>query len=81
VFSYVKNFDESVDEAKLHELFSKYGKIKSVAVKKSPPNGPPGKAYGFVDFEAGYFTAPFLVPLQLVASEPQTPLFRITMTR
>ncbi len=52
VFSFVCSFDETVGEDKLQELFAKYGPIKSVFVSKSP-NGPRGKAFGFVDFEVG----------------------------
>lgn len=45
---YVKNFDESVDEAALRELFGKYGEITSVKIAKTPDDK--SACFGFVNF-------------------------------
>ncbi|XP_062304850.1 polyadenylate-binding protein 1-like [Osmerus eperlanus] len=46
---YIKNFGQDVDEQKLTEVFSKYGKITSVCVMKDE-NGK-SRGFGFVNFE------------------------------
>jgi len=46
---YVKNFDDSLDDEKLEEIFSKFGKILSAKVMKDPTGG--AKGFGFVAFE------------------------------
>ncbi|XP_046899872.1 polyadenylate-binding protein, cytoplasmic and nuclear-like isoform X2 [Hypomesus transpacificus] len=46
---YVKNFGQDVDEQKLTDLFSKYGRITSVCVMKDE-NGK-SRRFGFVNFE------------------------------
>lgn len=45
----MKNFDESVDENKLKEVFSKYGELTSVKVAKSK-EGDKSAGFGFVNF-------------------------------
>lgn len=45
---YVKNFDDSVDEAKLNELFSKYGEVTSVKIARDA--GGKSIGFGFVNF-------------------------------
>merc|ERR1712223_905222 len=47
---YVKNINDEYDEAKLHEMFQKYGKISSVKVMKSDDGK--SKGFGFVSFES-----------------------------
>merc|ERR1711988_712122 len=47
---YVKNLDESVDDAGMKELFSPFGEITSVSVKKDD-NGK-CKGFGFVCFSS-----------------------------
>ncbi|KAB7497212.1 Polyadenylate-binding protein, partial [Armadillidium nasatum] len=46
---FIKNFDESFNEDALHELFSKFGSIKSSKIMRNE-NGT-SKGFGFVDFE------------------------------
>lgn len=46
---YVKNFDDSLDDEKLEEVFAKYGKILSAKVMKDPTGN--SKGFGFVAFE------------------------------
>merc|ERR1712066_620663 len=46
---YVKNINDEYDEAKLNEMFQKYGKISSVKVMKSDDGK--SKGFGFVSFE------------------------------
>jgi polyadenylate-binding protein len=46
---YVKNINEEYDEAKLTEMFQKYGKINSVKVMKGEDGK--SKGFGFVSFE------------------------------
>merc|ERR1712045_369663 len=46
---YVKNINEEYDEAKLNEMFQKFGKISSVKVMKSEDGK--SKGFGFVSFE------------------------------
>merc|ERR1712212_1458920 len=46
---YVKNINDEYDEAKLNEMFQKFGKISSVKVMKS--NDEKNKGFGFVSFE------------------------------
>jgi len=47
---YVKNINDEYDEAKLNEMFQKYGKISSVKVMKSDDGK--SKGFGFVSFES-----------------------------
>jgi len=47
---YVKNLHDSVDDAKLRELFSRFGDIKSVRVAIDRTSGRP-RGFGFVKFE------------------------------
>merc|ERR1712156_1419504 len=47
---YVKNINDEYDEAKLNEMFQKYGKISSVKVMKSEDGK--SKGFGFVSFES-----------------------------
>merc|ERR1712149_79946 len=47
---YVKNINDEYDEAKLNEMFQKYGKISSVKVMKSDDGK--SKGFGFVGFES-----------------------------
>merc|ERR1719343_746411 len=46
---YVKNINDEYDEAKLNEMFQKFGKISSVKVMKSDDGK--SKGFGFVSFE------------------------------
>nr|DAD48716.1 TPA_asm: hypothetical protein HUJ06_018653 [Nelumbo nucifera] len=46
---FVKNLNDSIDNVKLHEMFSKYGNILSCKVVISPDGK--SKGYGFVQFE------------------------------
>jgi len=46
---YVKNINEEYDEARLNEMFQKFGKISSVKVMKSEDGK--SKGFGFVSFE------------------------------
>ncbi|KAI8967589.1 hypothetical protein BDF20DRAFT_900199 [Mycotypha africana] len=46
---YVKNLDESVDDEKLKEMFSKYGPITSAVIQKDEEGK--SKGFGFVNFE------------------------------
>merc|ERR1712054_471671 len=45
---YVKNLDESVDDAELQEVFGKYGPIQNAAVMKRDGKS---RGFGFVNFE------------------------------
>merc|ERR1712001_433173 len=47
---YVKNINDEYDEAKLNEMFQKYGKISSVKVVKSDDGK--SKGFGFVSLES-----------------------------
>jgi len=47
---YVKNINDEYDEAKLNEMFQKFGKISSVKVMKSEDGK--SKGFGFVSFES-----------------------------
>merc|ERR1712045_962695 len=47
---YVKNINEEYDEARLNEMFQKFGKISSVKVMKSEDGK--SKGFGFVSFES-----------------------------
>jgi len=47
---YVKNINDEYDEAKLNEMFQKFGKISSVKVMKSDDGK--SKGFGFVSFES-----------------------------
>jgi polyadenylate-binding protein len=47
---FIKNINDEYDEAKLTELFNKYGKISSVKVMKADDNK--SKGFGFVSFES-----------------------------
>merc|ERR1739847_186980 len=47
---YVKNINDEYDEAKLNEMFQKYGKISSVKIMKSEDGK--SKGFGFVSFES-----------------------------
>merc|ERR1711881_633646 len=47
---FVKNINDEYDEAKLNEMFQKYGKISSVKVMKSDDGK--SKGFGFVSFES-----------------------------
>lgn len=50
---YVKNFPETWDEAKLREIFGKYGTIKSVALKKAiVPSQDKESAFAFICYES-----------------------------
>jgi polyadenylate-binding protein len=46
---YIKNVNEEYDEAKLTEMFEKYGKISSVKIMKSEEGK--SKGFGFVSFD------------------------------
>ncbi|XP_033013487.1 polyadenylate-binding protein 4 isoform X2 [Lacerta agilis] len=46
---YIKNFGDDMDDERLKELFSKYGKTLSVKVMKDPTGK--SKGFGFVSFE------------------------------
>merc|ERR1711992_410287 len=46
---YIKNINDEYDEAKLNEMFQKFGKISSVKVMKSDDGK--SKGFGFVSFE------------------------------
>merc|ERR1711892_1434941 len=47
---YVKNINEEYDEARLNDMFEKYGKISSVKIMKSEDGK--SKGFGFVSFES-----------------------------
>merc|ERR1712238_238055 len=47
---FVKNIDEEYDEARLNDMFEKYGKISSVKIMKSEDGK--SKGFGFVSFES-----------------------------
>merc|ERR1712238_634247 len=47
---YVKNINEEYDEARLNDMFGKYGKISSVKIMKSEDGK--SKGFGFVSFES-----------------------------
>lgn len=46
---YVKNFGEELDDEKLYDMFSEYGKITSHKVMQTPDGK--SKGFGFVAFE------------------------------
>merc|ERR1712008_108201 len=46
----VKNINEEYDEARLNDMFEKYGKISSVKIMKSEDGK--SKGFGFVSFES-----------------------------
>merc|ERR1712209_255695 len=46
---YIKNINEEYDEARLNEMFEKYGKISSVKIMKSEDGK--SKGFGFVSFD------------------------------
>merc|ERR1711981_883098 len=46
---YIKNVNEEYDEAKLTEMFEKYGKISAVKIMKSEEGK--SKGFGFVSFD------------------------------
>jgi len=48
---YVKNLDKSIHDAKLREMFEKFGAVTSAVVSKDDGNGE-GKGFGFVNFES-----------------------------
>jgi polyadenylate-binding protein len=48
---FVKNFADKLDDAKLRQLFEKYGTISSCTVMKNSQDGSSSKGFGFVSFE------------------------------
>ena len=48
---YIKNLDDDVDDNKLREVFSRYGKVVSAKVMREPATNQ-SKGFGFVSFES-----------------------------